>query len=96
MVEAGHARDLEISGTATQITPTLIDSVDLIVAMDHQTEMFLRTLPSTAPIELLGSYDSSSTRPEIADPYGGDAATYAATLDRIIAASEALVSSLSD
>ena len=97
MVLAGRARGLEISGRATQLTPDRIESADLIIAMDHFSEFFVRSLPrvSAAPIELLGSYDSEPGD-DIADPFGRSDEIYAATLDRIIAAAEALVSSLSD
>jgi protein-tyrosine phosphatase len=96
MVEAGHERDLEIAGTASQVTAPQLESVDLILALDRQTELFLGTLTTSTPIELLGSYDPSAPDPEIADPYGADQEVYAATLDRIIAAAEAFVASLTD
>ena len=96
MVAAGTARGLEITGSAAQVTKTQVASADLILAMDRQTEFFLRTLGGTAPIELFAGYDSSSSDDEIADPYGADNAAYAATLDRIISAADALVASLTD
>ncbi len=96
MVAAGRARGLEITGSAAQVTKTQVASADLILAMDRQTELFLRTLGGTAPIELFAGYDSSSSDDEIADPYGADDASYAATLDRIISAAEGVVESLSD
>ncbi len=96
MVLAGRARDLEISGFAKPVTPDRLESADLILAMDHMTELFLRSLPrsSTAPIELLGSYDSPGPDAEIADPFGESDEAYATTLDRIISAASALVASL--
>ena len=96
MVEAGRRRGLEISGKASQVTHTQVESVDLILAMDRQTELFLRTLTATTPIELLSSYDASAPSAEIRDPYGGDDEAYADTLERIVTAAEALVASLSD
>lgn len=96
MVEAGRARGLEISGTAKQVAPADLESADLILTMDRQTELFLSTLGAVAPVELLASFDVAAANAEIADPYGGDAAAYAETLDRIISASEALVASLTD
>ncbi len=96
MVEVGRERGIEISGVASQVTQAQLESADLILAMDGQTELFLRTLTSTAPVQLLGSYDSSAPTAEILDPYGGDDARYAATLERIITASDALVASISD
>lgn len=88
MVAAGRLRGLEIAGSAAQVTAAQLESADLALAMDHMTKMFLETLTSTTPIELFGSN-------EIRDPYGGDDATYAATLDRIISAADAVVASLS-
>jgi protein-tyrosine-phosphatase len=96
MVEAGRARGLEISGTASQVTPDQLDSADLVLAVDHRSELFLRSLTARTRIELLGSYDASSPIAEIPDPYGADAAVYAATLERIISAAEGFVASLSD
>ena len=96
MVDVGRERGIEISGTASQVTAEQLESVDLILAMDRRTELFLQTLTSTTPIELFGSYDASATSPEIPDPYGGDGAVYAATLERIISAADALVASITD
>lgn len=96
MVSAGRARGLDITGTARQVTPIDLASVDLVLAMDRQTVMFLGTLGGTTPIELFASYDPSAPDPEIADPYGADDAVYAATLERIISAAESLVASLGD
>ncbi|MDH3248480.1 MAG: low molecular weight phosphotyrosine protein phosphatase [Acidimicrobiia bacterium] len=96
MVDAGRARGLEISGTASQVTPDQLDSADLVLAVDHRSELFLRSLTALTPIELLGSYDASSPIAEIPDPYGADEAVYAATLERIISAAEAFVASLGD
>jgi protein-tyrosine-phosphatase len=96
MVEAGREHGIEISGSASQVTPEQLASADLILAMDRRTELFLRTLTTTTPIELLGSYDSSAPTAEILDPYGGDDAVYAATLERIITAADALVASITD
>ncbi len=94
MVTAGRARGIEITGAASQVTTAELQSADLVLAMDRQTELFLQTLTTTTPIELLGSYDSSAPAPEISDPYGADDAVYAATLERIITAADALVASL--
>ncbi len=96
MVSAGEARGIEITGSARQVTSAELAAADLVLAMDPQTELFLRTLGATTPIELLGSYDTSSPSDEIADPYGADDAVYAATLDRIVSAADALVESLTD
>lgn len=95
MVEAGRQRGIEISGTASQVTATQLEAADLVLAMDHQTALFLQSL-TTTPIELLGGYDRSAPSPEIPDPFGAHGAIYAATLDRIITAADALVASLSD
>lgn len=94
MVEAGRQRGIEISGTASQVTAPQLESADLVVALDHQTALFLQSL-TTTQIELLGSYDPTAPGPAIPDPFGADDAVYAATLDRIINAAEGLVASLS-
>lgn len=96
MVEAARARGLEISTTARQVTARDLESADLVLALDTQTELFLRSLTTAAPIRLLGSYDAAAAIDEIADPFGRDSTVYADTLDRIIAASDALVTSLID
>ena len=96
MVEAGRRRGIEISGTASQVTATQLESADLVVAMDRQTALFLQTLTTTTQIDLLGSYDASAPDPEIPDPYGADDAVYMATLERIIKGADALVESLTD
>lgn len=88
MVAAGRARGIDISGTARQVTVADLGMADVVLAMDHMTKLFLETLTSTTTIELFGS-------DEIRDPYGGDDAVYAATLDRIISAADAIVASLS-
>lgn len=89
MVTAGHARGIDISGTARQVTLDDLEMADAVLAMDHMTKLFLESLGSTASIELFGSE-------EVRDPYGGDDAVYAATLDRIIAAADTVVATLSD
>lgn len=95
MVEAGRRRGLEIAGRASQVTAAQLESADLVLAMDPQNELFLRSLSTATPVVLLGSYDTSEDA-EIRDPYGAGEEIYLATLDRIIAAAEAMVGSLTD
>lgn len=96
MVEAGRDRGLQISGRASQVTSAQLESADLALAMDRQNERFLESLSSTTPVVLLGSYDAAAENPAIPDPYGAGDEVYRATLDRIIAAAEALVEQLTD
>ena len=81
----------------SRLHPTAeLQSADLVLAMDRQTELFLLSLSASTQVQLLGSYDDSAHGAEIPDPYGADDEVYRATLDRIITAAEALVASLAD
>ena len=84
------------AGLEVEVATAELQSADLVLAMDRQTELFLLSLSASTQVQLLGSYDDSAHGAEIPDPYGADDEVYRATLDRIITAAEALVASLAD
>lgn len=98
MVDAARARGLDLFGSSRQITPMDLEGVDLVLAADQATRFFVETLLGSGamPVELLGSYDQTTSIDDIPDPNGGDEAMYSEVLDRIIASAEGVVRRISD
>ena len=94
MRRVASERGLEITGAAQHLAPRHLADVDIVLALDRSVELFVRTMTQNQHVALLGSYVASADD-EIADPWGSSEREYARTLDAIIEAAEAFVSTLS-
>jgi protein-tyrosine phosphatase len=80
---------------ARQVDPRDLSSIDLLVALDRGHARALRSLARTpedrGKIRLLRSFDPDADSADVADPYLGDVAGFAAVLDQVEAAAPGLL-----
>ena len=76
----------DFSHRATQVTPALLETTDLVIAMTRDHARVLKTI---AP-----SFDRVAVMPtDVGDPFGGDYNTYKACAKSLVAGLESLIDS---
>jgi protein-tyrosine-phosphatase len=98
MSRVAAVRGMTLSGSSRQVVCTDLERADIVLALDRSVERALQAMEcSKSPdVDLLGSYAPSVVSGEIADPWGGTEDDYASTLDLIVEAAEAFVTSIND
>ena len=95
---AAHARGVDLSGLrARQVTVEDFLRFDLILAMDRDNLQELETMrpaDSRARVRLFLEYAPELGRPEVPDPYYGDARGFEEVLNLSAAASRGLIAAL--
>lgn len=81
----GVERNLDLSGhRARRLTPEILGSADLILAMSQPHLAHLREMDPNANVHLFAGYGIPGSRGHpIADPFGGNLDDYRATADEL-------------